>query len=148
MAEADLVLAPGLAVDAAGTRMGQGGGCYDKALPRRRPGTPVVVLLHPGELIGAGEPGLPREQHDAPVDAVLTVHGVTWLSGRPADRPWPAPDGPAGVSGRHPRPSWRARSQPAPGTSVRVSSAAAFTAAGANGQGNCVPSTQAPSWSA
>ena len=69
---ADLVLAPGLAVDRRGTRMGQGGGCYDKALPRRRPGTPVVVLLHPGEL--RGEP-LPREEHDVPVDAVLTAEG-------------------------------------------------------------------------
>ena len=48
VALADLVLAPGLAVDRTGTRMGQGGGCYDKALPRRRPGTPVVVVLHPG----------------------------------------------------------------------------------------------------
>ncbi len=80
VAEADLVLAPGLAVDIAGTRMGQGGGCYDKALPRRRPGTPVVVLLHPGELLTRADPGLPREPHDAPVDGVLTVHGVTWLA--------------------------------------------------------------------
>ncbi len=46
---ADLVLAPGLSVDHTGTRMGQGGGCYDRALPRRRAGVPVIVLLHPGE---------------------------------------------------------------------------------------------------
>ena len=36
VALADVVLAPGLAVDHHGTRMGQGGGCYDRALPRRR----------------------------------------------------------------------------------------------------------------
>ena len=32
VALADVVLAPGLAVDRTGTRMGQGGGCYDRAL--------------------------------------------------------------------------------------------------------------------
>lgn len=75
---ADLVLAPGLAVDRTGTRMGQGGGCYDRALPRRAPGTPVVVVLHPGELAGADEP-LPRAEHDQPVDAVVTADGPTDL---------------------------------------------------------------------
>ena len=79
VAGADLVLAPGLAVDLAGTRMGQGGGCYDRALTRLRAGVPVVVLLHPGEVVGAdGEP-LPREPHDRPVDAVLTADGYAGL---------------------------------------------------------------------
>lgn len=77
---ADLVLAPGLSVDEQATRLGQGGGCYDKALPRRRPGTRVVVLLHPDELPG---PALPREAHDQPVDGVLTAEGHHWLSARP-----------------------------------------------------------------
>ncbi len=81
VALADLVLAPGLAVDATGTRMGQGGGCYDRALPRRRPGVPVVVLLHPGELLGAGDEPLPRDAHDQPVDAVLTAASLTDLTG-------------------------------------------------------------------
>lgn len=79
VALADLVLAPGLAVDTTGTRLGQGGGCYDKALPRRRPGVPVVTLLHPGELVGADEEPLPREPFDQPVDGVLTADGVTDL---------------------------------------------------------------------
>ncbi|GGL34718.1 ligase [Phycicoccus endophyticus] len=82
VALADLVLAPGLAVDPTGTRMGQGGGCYDRALPRRRPGVPVVVLLHPGELLAADEEPLPRASHDVPVDAVLTADGPTDLGGR------------------------------------------------------------------
>jgi 5-formyltetrahydrofolate cyclo-ligase len=76
---ADVVLAPALAVDATGTRMGQGGGCYDRALPRRRAGTPVVVVLHPGELVDGAEPPLPRQPHDQPVDAVVTAEGVTDL---------------------------------------------------------------------
>ena len=44
---ADLVLAPGLAVDPTGTRLGQGGGCYDKALPRGRDGIDVICCSIP-----------------------------------------------------------------------------------------------------
>jgi 5-formyltetrahydrofolate cyclo-ligase len=87
---ADVVLAPGLAVDARGTRMGQGGGCYDRALPRRRPGTPVVVLLHPGELVDPGDPPLPRQPHDHPVDAVVTADGLADLGLSPWRRTPPA----------------------------------------------------------
>jgi 5-formyltetrahydrofolate cyclo-ligase len=74
--QADLVLTPGLSVDRAGTRLGQGGGCYDRALPRRAPDVTVVVLLHPEEFPG---PELPRAEHDIPVNAVLTVDGLTTL---------------------------------------------------------------------
>lgn len=73
IAEADLAFVPGLAVDRLGTRLGQGGGCYDKALPRSRAGVDVVCLLHPGEY---GEATLPREPHDQPVGWVLTADGV------------------------------------------------------------------------
>lgn len=84
---ADLVLAPGLAVDRTGTRLGQGGGCYDKALPRRRPGTPVVVVLHPGEVVEDAAAPLPREAHDQPVDAVVTAEGLLDLGLSPWRRP-------------------------------------------------------------
>ncbi|MGL4745011.1 MAG: 5-formyltetrahydrofolate cyclo-ligase [Dermatophilaceae bacterium] len=77
---AGLVIAPGLTVDRSGTRMGQGGGSYDRALPRRRSGVPVVVLLHPGEFVPDDAPPLPRAPHDVPVDAVLTVDGLTPLA--------------------------------------------------------------------
>ncbi|GAA4397240.1 5-formyltetrahydrofolate cyclo-ligase [Fodinibacter luteus] len=87
VATADLVLAPGLAVDRTGTRMGQGGGCYDRVLPRRRPGIPVVVVLHPGELVAPDEPPLPREAHDEPVDAVVTADGLVDLG----LSPWRSP---------------------------------------------------------
>ena len=69
---ADLVLTPGLAVDRWGTRIGQGGGSYDRALARRRRDALVVTLLHDGEV---SQDPLPREPHDVPVDAVLTVDG-------------------------------------------------------------------------
>lgn len=72
IADADLVLTPGLSVDGNGIRLGQGGGCYDKALPRRAPGTKVHTLLHPEEL---SEHPLPHEEHDVPVDGVVTAHG-------------------------------------------------------------------------
>ncbi|QBF47065.1 5-formyltetrahydrofolate cyclo-ligase [Janibacter limosus] len=71
---ADLVLAPGLAVDTAGTRLGQGGGCYDRVLPMLPTGTPVIVLLHPGEHT---DERLPSEEHDIPVPWVLTAKGCT-----------------------------------------------------------------------
>lgn len=71
---------PGLAVDAGGTRLGQGGGCYDKALPRFAAQAPVICILHPEE--DRTEPALPREPHDRPVDAVLTADGLRWVSGQ------------------------------------------------------------------
>ena len=74
VAEVTVAFVPGLAVDASGTRLGQGGGCYDKALPRIRSGAPVVCVLHPEE--DRTEPPLPREEHDIVIDAVLTAQGV------------------------------------------------------------------------
>ncbi|WP_374928616.1 5-formyltetrahydrofolate cyclo-ligase [Kytococcus sedentarius] len=75
IAQADLVLTPGLAVGSDGKRLGQGGGCYDRTLPRRRPGVPVVTLLHEAELVER----VPCEPHDLPVDGVLRPSGVTWF---------------------------------------------------------------------
>ncbi|GAB3108006.1 5-formyltetrahydrofolate cyclo-ligase [Janibacter alkaliphilus] len=84
-ASADLVIAPGLAVDVAGTRLGQGGGSYDRVFPRLRPGTPVVVLLHPGELRGEDEAPLPREPHDVPVGRVISADGSVTVGSGTAD---------------------------------------------------------------
>jgi 5-formyltetrahydrofolate cyclo-ligase len=75
ISSAGLVLVPGLAADTTGTRLGRGGGSYDRALLRRRPGSRVLVVLHPGEL---REEPLPADLHDQPVDGVLTVDGVSW----------------------------------------------------------------------
>jgi 5-formyltetrahydrofolate cyclo-ligase len=75
VASASLVVVPALAVDRRGVRLGQGGGSYDRALARVPGSTPVVALLHPGELVDV----LPRAAHDRPVDAVITVDGVLWL---------------------------------------------------------------------
>jgi len=69
IAEADVVITPGLRVDRRGVRLGQGAGCYDRALSIASPKAWVVVLLHDGELSGSE---LPEEAHDRRVNAVAT----------------------------------------------------------------------------
>ena len=86
-----LVLVPALAVDETGTRLGRGGGSYDRALARAT--GRVVAALHPGELVAA----LPAEPHDRPVDAVvLPDRGLVAL---PARAPHPGARPPAGTGG-------------------------------------------------
>lgn len=77
IAAADVVLVPALAVARDGVRLGKGGGSYDRALARARPGALVVALLWDGELHEAGE--LPAEPHDHPVGAVVTPTATTRL---------------------------------------------------------------------
>lgn len=69
VARCDLVLVPALAVDRAGTRLGRGGGSYDRAL-RRITGR-TVALLHDGELVEL----LPVEPHDVPVWGAASPSG-------------------------------------------------------------------------
>ncbi len=77
VAGADVVLAPGLAVAVDGTRMGRGGGSYDRALARVPVGTFTCVLLYDDELVA----GVPHEPHDLPVRAAATPAGITPFSG-------------------------------------------------------------------
>jgi 5-formyltetrahydrofolate cyclo-ligase len=77
LAQADLILAPALAVDTAGTRLGQGGGWYDRALQHARPGVPVVAVVFAEEVYDADRLPLPREEHDRPVDLAITPE--RWL---------------------------------------------------------------------
>jgi 5-formyltetrahydrofolate cyclo-ligase len=77
VARADVVLAPALAVDQAGNRLGRGGGSYDRALARVGPLIPVIALLYDAELLSH----VPAEPHDTPVRAaVRPAAGITWLS--------------------------------------------------------------------
>jgi 5-formyltetrahydrofolate cyclo-ligase len=83
VARADVVLAPALAVDWAGRRLGRGGGSFDRALARVGPLIPVIALLYDDELLGR----VPAEPHDVPVrSAVRPGHGVTWLEAERPDR--------------------------------------------------------------
>ncbi|MEU8588368.1 5-formyltetrahydrofolate cyclo-ligase [Streptomyces sp. NPDC048664] len=73
--EADAVLLPGLAVDGRGTRLGRGGGSYDRVLARlERAGADpaLVVLLYDTEVVA----DVPGEPHDRPVHAAVTPSGV------------------------------------------------------------------------
>ena len=68
--EADLIIIPALAASIDGTRLGQGGGWYDRALMHRSPDTPVVAAIFDDEVMEARI--IPAEPHDVPVDAILT----------------------------------------------------------------------------
>lgn len=84
LAEADVVLAPALAVDTSGSRLGNGGGWYDRALEFARPDVPVVALVYAEEIYDGEEYPLPVEAHDRRVDAVATPEGWRWLRIRAA----------------------------------------------------------------
>lgn len=73
VATADLVLVPGLAVSRLGDRLGQGGGCYDRALGRVPVGTPVVCCVYDEE-VGLD---VPTDPHDRRVTAAVTP--TRWL---------------------------------------------------------------------
>lgn len=68
LAEADLILCPGLAGSERGARLGTGGGWYDRALEHANPQTPVVMLLNDDEVFEA----VPMQQWDRRVDAIIT----------------------------------------------------------------------------
>lgn len=67
ISDIDVVIVPGLHLDQQGYRLGQGGGFYDRALPKL-PGW-KVGLVHSGEI---SEERLPREDHDMKLDAAAT----------------------------------------------------------------------------
>src|SRR5262249_48608189 len=73
-----LFVVPGLAFDPAGTRLGRGGGHYDRALPTYPRGLRVALAAE-AQL----SPDLPGEAWDQPVDAVATERRLLWSSARP-----------------------------------------------------------------
>lgn len=70
------VLVPALGVDRRGTRLGRGGGSYDRVLARLRAARStawVCALLYDGEVLDLP---IPREPHDVPVSAAATPSGL------------------------------------------------------------------------
>jgi len=69
----DLILAPLLAFDQKGGRLGQGGGYYDRTLSALRRSGPLIVV---GLAFAAQEvEEVPMAPHDEPLDGVLTEDG-------------------------------------------------------------------------
>jgi len=78
IADAGLVLVPALAAARTdGTRLGRGGGSYDRALRRVAAGVPTVALLFDGEV----REELPRGPLDVPVTGAVTPAGWVALGG-------------------------------------------------------------------
>ena len=64
----DLVVVPGVAFTRDGKRLGQGGGYYDRFLPRVRPDCVVVGVCFAEQIVDA----LPAEPHDRQMSRVVT----------------------------------------------------------------------------
>ena len=67
LAEIDLLVLPGVAFDVHGVRLGYGLGCYDRALAAVVRPT-LAGLAYDFQVVAS----LPREEHDIPVDIVVT----------------------------------------------------------------------------
>jgi 5-formyltetrahydrofolate cyclo-ligase len=63
----EVIVVPALRIDRSGYRLGQGGGFYDRALPKLNAWS--IGLIHPDEISSAD---LPREPWDAPLHALAT----------------------------------------------------------------------------
>jgi 5-formyltetrahydrofolate cyclo-ligase len=66
--ELDVIVAPALAVDAAGYRLGYGAGYYDRTIPRFAPPAVAVAVAYDFQLV----PELPFTSSDVPVSWIVT----------------------------------------------------------------------------
>lgn len=79
-AEVETMLVPALSLDRLGTRLGRGGGYYDRALAGlpAPPGRPRLVgVVYDDELVDL----LPSQAHDVRMDDALTPAGLVVLDG-------------------------------------------------------------------
>jgi 5-formyltetrahydrofolate cyclo-ligase len=74
-AEPDLILMPLLGYDRTGTRLGYGGGYYDRTLAAMTKRPMLVGLAFSAQALDH----IPREAHDIPLDAVVTESGVEFF---------------------------------------------------------------------
>ncbi len=70
----DVVIVPGVAYTRTGERLGQGGGWYDRYLPRCRDDAVVIGIAFECQIVDE----LPVGPHDVPVDCVVTEAGTWW----------------------------------------------------------------------
>jgi 5-formyltetrahydrofolate cyclo-ligase len=71
-AEPDIILVPMLGFDRYGTRLGYGGGYYDRTLASLTKKPKLVGLAFAVQEL----PLIPRDTHDIPLDLVITEAGV------------------------------------------------------------------------
>jgi 5-formyltetrahydrofolate cyclo-ligase len=76
----DWVLVPGIAFDAAGRRLGYGGGYYDRLLPLLRPDARRVAGAFEMQIVAA----VPAAPHDVTVDSIVTELRTLDRAGAPA----------------------------------------------------------------
>ena len=81
LAQAEVIVLPGLAGTTSGGRLGRGGGWYDRALRHAGAAAPRWLLLYDDEVL----PDLPTEPHDQAVTALVTER--RWIDCRPAGSP-------------------------------------------------------------
>ena len=77
LAGVETIVVPAVAVDETGTRLGRGGGWYDRALKCAGPGVPILAMVNPEELYPPG--AIPREEHDIPVTHALLPTSIRRL---------------------------------------------------------------------
>ena len=73
----DLVIVPGRAFSPRGDRLGRGKGYYDRFFQRLRPDCRLAGLAYAAQIVES----IPTEQHDRPMDLVVTEEGI--LEARP-----------------------------------------------------------------
>ena len=71
-AEPDVILMPLLGFDGQGTRLGYGGGYYDRTLARMSRKPRLIGLAFAAQELDQ----IPREEHDIPLDLIVTEDGV------------------------------------------------------------------------
>ncbi|NLI18475.1 MAG: 5-formyltetrahydrofolate cyclo-ligase [Actinomycetales bacterium] len=80
----EVVIAPALAIDGCGGRLGQGGGWYDRMLKLIDPAIPTFATVFDDELVGSQQ--LPQDEQDVRIKAVLTPSQVFLLKGSHLER--------------------------------------------------------------
>jgi len=78
--EPHVVVMPLLGFDAAGTRLGYGGGYYDRTLAALERAPRIVGFAFAAQELAH----IPRAPHDRPLDAVVTEQGVRHFATEPA----------------------------------------------------------------
>jgi 5-formyltetrahydrofolate cyclo-ligase len=75
----ELFLVPFAAFDGRGYRIGYGGGFYDRTLQRARMRKDRHVIAIGYGFAAQEIPEAPREEHDLPMDGIVTEHGLCWF---------------------------------------------------------------------